>query len=106
MSCCFIFDFTKYKSKCNLCDTKILIPLFWGEGTVSHCKSVIGLRIHPEVSFPWRVSQCHHREREQQPFFPSAVPVSNETLFLPRFLAYLALYFTLTTFLLGFVCFP
>ena len=34
------------------------------------------------------------------------VPVSNETLFLPRFLAYLVLSFTLSTFLLGFVCFP
>ena len=79
-----MFDFTKYKSKCILCDTRILIPLFWGEGTVSHSKPVIGLMIHTEVSLPWRVNQCHHREREQQQFFPSAVPVSNETLFLPR----------------------
>ena len=69
LSCYFMFNFTKYKSKCILCDTKILIPLFWGEGTVSHSKPVIGLRIRPEVSFPWRVNQCHHREREQQQFF-------------------------------------
>ena len=56
----------------------------------------------------WQCSfnQCHHREHEEQQLFPSAVPVSNQMLFLPRFLAYLVLYFKLSTFLLGFVCFP
>ena len=53
-----------------------------------------------QFNFPWIMLKCRRKKTSVQ------VPVSNETLFLPRLLAYLVLYFTLSTFLLGFVCFP